>query len=200
MDKKRKAYAPFSLTSEAGVAQTPVEGYIDVNQSITPVVNTGVVNENGKWEGVKASDTEFKIFGTDIAVVNGQAISSPVGAAAEENFIDMTGFKDIFIAFRVSNTGNYRIQAVMASNVYPFANLTPTNEATVLRGNTNAWNGSSLSEIGNLVLDSADTLTADVWSIFAIQDRLKDQRAFQINVTNNSGGDSDIQFAYMRLV
>ena len=59
MDKKRKVYAPFSLTSEAGVAQTPVEGYIDVNQTIYPTVNTGTVNENGTWAGVKSNDTEF---------------------------------------------------------------------------------------------------------------------------------------------
>ena len=198
MDKKRKAYAPFSLTSEAGVEQTPVEGYIDVNQSITPVVNTGVVNENGKWEGVKASDSEFTIMGTREAIANGASIVSPVGATDDDNFIDMSGFKDLFIAMRVTNTGNFRIEAVMS--VYAFANLSPVNEGAVLRGNTNAWNGSNLSEIGNLILDSADTLTTNVWNIFAIQDRLKDQKSFQIKITNNSGDVSDIQFAYMRLV
>ena len=200
MDKKRKAYAPFSLTSEAGVAQTPVEGYIDVNQSIYPVVNTGVVNENGKWEGVKADDSEFRIFAADLLVGNGAAIEVPTGPAAEDNFIDMSGFNSMFIAFKVTNTGNYRIEAIMAPSTYSFSNLTPVNEGAVLRGNTNAWNGSSLSEIGNLVLDSSDTLTADKWNIFAIQDRLAGQKSFQLKVTNNSGGDSDIQFAYMRLV
>ena len=59
---KRKAYAPFSLTSEAGVAQTPVEGYIDVEQKIYPTVATGTVNENGKWEGVKSDDTDFLVL------------------------------------------------------------------------------------------------------------------------------------------
>ena len=44
MAKERKAYAPFSLTSEAGVAQTPVEGYIDVKQQIYPTVTTGTIN------------------------------------------------------------------------------------------------------------------------------------------------------------
>ena len=63
MAKERKAYAPFSLTSEAGVAQTPVEGYIDVRQEIYPIVSTGTINENGKWTGVKASDDEFIGFG-----------------------------------------------------------------------------------------------------------------------------------------
>ena len=71
MDKKRKAYAPFSLTSEAGVAQTPGEGYIDVNQSIYPTVNTGTINENGKWAGVKSDDNEFFAFTKHVAVPNG---------------------------------------------------------------------------------------------------------------------------------
>jgi hypothetical protein len=62
MARKRKAYAPFSLTSEAGVAQTPLEGYIDVDQQIYPTVNTGTVNENGKWSGVKSNDVEFIEF------------------------------------------------------------------------------------------------------------------------------------------
>ena len=198
MTQKRKAYAPFSLITESGVTNAPVEGYIDVDQLVRPTVSTGVVNENGTWVGVKASDPEFRIMGTREAIANGASIVSPVGATDDDNFIDMSGFKDLFIAMRVTNTGNFRIEAVMS--VYAFANLSPVNEGAVLRGNTNAWNGSNLSEIGNLILDSADTLTTNVWNIFAIQDRLKDQKSFQIKITNNSGGDSDIQFAYMRLV
>ena len=62
MTQKRKAYAPFSLTSEAGVGQTPVEGYIDVNQMIYPSVDTGVIDENGEWKGVQANDKEFKFL------------------------------------------------------------------------------------------------------------------------------------------
>ena len=200
MDKKRKVYAPFSLTSEAGVAQTPVEGYIDVNQTIYPIVNTGVVNEHGQWTGVRASDQEFRIFAADENVADGANIFAPTGPTEDDNHIDMTGFKNMFIGFKVSNTGNYRIEAVMGPASIPFANLTPVVAESVLRGNTNAWNGSALQEIGNLILDTADTLTADAWTIFAIQDRLADQKTFQFKVTNNSGGASDIQFAYMRLV
>ena len=70
MDKKRKVYAPFSLTSEAGVAQTPVEGYIDVNQTIYPTVNTGTINENGTWTGVKSNDPEFMGFTKAIQVAD----------------------------------------------------------------------------------------------------------------------------------
>ena len=59
MPDKRKAYAPFSLITESGVSNAPVEGYIDVNQEIQPIVSTGVVNENGTWTGVKSDDKEF---------------------------------------------------------------------------------------------------------------------------------------------
>ena len=98
MDKKRKVYAPFSQTSEAGVTQTPVEGYIDVNQTIYPTVSTGVVNENGQWSGVKSDDDEFEILGTELAVPNGQEILAPGG---NEPFIVMTGFKSIYILKRI---------------------------------------------------------------------------------------------------
>ena len=70
MEKKRKAYAPFSLTSEAGVGQTPVEGYVDVNQMIYPSVDTGVIDENGEWKGVKANDKEFIAFTKDETIPN----------------------------------------------------------------------------------------------------------------------------------
>ena len=45
MSKDRKVYAPFSLTSElGGVTQTPVEGYIDVEQRIKPTLTVGSVD------------------------------------------------------------------------------------------------------------------------------------------------------------
>ena len=194
MDKKRKAYAPFSLTSEAGVAQTPVEGYIDVNQSIYPIVNTGVVNENGKWEGVKADDNEFSIFATEIDVGDGSAIVAPTGPADSDNFIDMSGFSSIFIAIKPSNTGNYKIEAVMGNDAYPFANLTPVVSAAPLKKINVGQNA-----FAQAVDDSAENL-ANAWNIFAMYDILKGQQLLQFRITNNSGGDSNIQFAYMRLI
>ena len=194
---KRKAYAPFSLTSEAGVGHTPVEGYIDVEQKIYPTVQTGVVNENGKWVGVKASDTEFRNFTSDVLIANGSSITVPRGPRDPDNFIDMTGFRDIFLAIKVSNGGNYRIETVFGSSSYSFANLNPIGTGELLRG---AYNPSS-EEFNAVMLDGADSITADVFIVYFIGNgRLRDQKNFQFKITNNSGGDSDIETAYMRLV
>jgi len=194
MDRKRKAYAPFSLTSEAGVAQTPLEGYIDVDQTIYATVNTGTINENGKWSGVKASDDEFVIAGTEVAVPNGQEILTPGGNTP---FIDMTGFASLFIAIKPSRGGNCAITAVMGTDTEPFANLSPVAAANTLRGNVYSDNTTTTE---NLFNDAAESMTADVWNIFYIQGRLANQKNLQFKITNNSGGNSDIQFSYMRLV
>ena len=195
MDRKRKVYAPFSQTSEAGVTQTPVEGYIDVNQTIYPTVSTGVVNEKGQWAGVKSDDDEFEILGTELAVPDGQLILAPGG---NEPFIDMTGFEDLFIAIKPSNSGNYAVEAVMGTDTEPFANLTPVDAASSLFGSLESRLGDITFD--RLFKDSAQALTADVWNIFIFQERLKSQKNMQFKITNNSGGNSDIQFAYMRLV
>ena len=194
MDRKRKVYAPFSQTSEAGVAQTPVEGYIDVNQTIYPTVRTGVVNENGTWVGVKSNDDEFEILGTELAVPNGQLILAPGG---DEPFINMTGFKSLFYAIKPTNGGNYRVEAVMGTDTQPFANLTPVNAANTLKGKMVGINNENMASI---FVDSAEAMTADVWNIFIVQNVLQDQKNMQLAITNNTGGNSDIQFAYMRLV
>ena len=71
----------------------------------------------------------FKIFGKDEQVPDGSLILVPTGNADPDNFIDITGFEDILIALRVSNGGNYKIDAVMGSDVYSFANFSPINAA-----------------------------------------------------------------------
>jgi len=48
-------------------------------------------------------------------------------------------------------------------------------------------------------VDNAESLTADVWNIFYICGRLAYQKLLQFKITNNSGGESDIQFAYLRV-
>ena len=192
MDRKRKAYAPFSQTSEAGVAQTPVEGYIDVNQAIYPIVNTGVVNEKGQWTGVKSSDPEFIGFTKHVGVANGGETLSPDTGTL--NFIDMTGFTQMFIAIKATRQGNYAIEAVFGPDTNRFANLTPINSGVGPRGNEDFS-----STIEELMRDTSETLTADVWDIFKI-DRMRDQKVLQFKITNNSGGSSDMEFAFMRLV
>jgi hypothetical protein len=196
MDRKRKVYAPFSQTSEAGVTQTPVEGYIDVSQMIYPIVNTGVVNEKGQWAGVKSSDDDFTILGTEEAVPNGQDVLAPGG---NEPYIDMTGFRDLFVAFKVTEGGGsgYAITAVMGTDTEPFANLRPVNPASTLRGNQSQ---SSPADFEDIFKETQQVLGQDVWNIFSINDVLRNQKNMQFKITNNTGATSDIQFAYMRLV
>ena len=51
-----------------------------------------------------------------------------------------------------------------------------------------------------MFVDSAETLTADVWNIFMILRTLRNQKLLQFKITNNSGGISTIETAFMRLV
>jgi len=195
MARKRKAYAPFSLTSEAGVAQTPLEGYIDVDQQIYPTVNTGTVNENGKWSGVKSNDDEFFGFTKAVAVANtGEFLSPDTGTV---NHIDMTGFNDLILAVKPTAGGNCVLQAVMGPDTNRFANLEPVNAAAALRGNLVGQDGSKFNDI---LSDVSDGLTADVWNIYMIFNNLKNQKNLQWRIVNNTGQEATFEVAFMRLV
>ena len=196
MTRKRKAYAPFSLTSEAGVAQTPLEGYIDVDQQIYPTVNTGTVNENGRWSGVKSSDTEFKHFTKAVAIANGGETLTP--DTGTRNFIDMTGFTDLFLACKTTTSGNFAITAVFGPDTNRFFNLEPIGSARVLRGASLPAN--STADIQPLLEDGAQNIPADVWEVFHIQGVLKDQPMFQFKIVNNTGTQVDLETAFMRMV
>ena len=195
MPSKRTGYAPWSLTREAGVQSATVDGTIEVPQYLQPVIDTGFVDEKGNWKGVKSSDEEFIGFTKAEGVPDGAAVLFP----DTDNFprINMTGFSDIFFAIKPSNGGNCAVAAVMGPDTVPFANLTPVNAATTIRGT--AWGANNQNTI-ELYNDSAETFVADVWNITIIQQRLKSQKNFQFKVTNNSGGSSDIEFAFLRLV
>ena len=191
----RKVYAPYSTTGEQ-VGQTPVEGYVDVKQEIQPIILTGELGKDGEWSGVTVSDKQFLIDPEHLAIPNGAVVLSP--QKADHEYIDMTGFNDLFVALKVSNGGNFRIEAVMAPDTYPFANLTPVNAAAILRGTVNAV--SDKTDFESILVDAAESLTADVWNIFYIQGRLANQKLTQFKITNNSGGESSIQFAALRVV
>ena len=105
----------------------------------------------------------------------------------------MTGYNDIFIAIKPTNGGNCSIQAVMGTE--SFANLTPVDQAAGLRGNRAGGQVAS-----DLLFDTAESLTADVWNILFIGQNLKDQKLLQFKIVNNSGGVSTIETAFMRLV
>ena len=191
MARKRKAYAPFSLTSEAGVAQTPLEGYIDVDQQIYPTVNTGTVNENGKWSGVKASDTEFIEFQKDEAIANGADVIS-------NKAIDCANFNNLMFALKVSNAGAY-VLSLMVSGTETgddsYYNLKPTN--TNFFAYSTLRTDSSANLLDQLLV-AENNYDADVWNVVKIDEL----RGFKLimKVTNASGGNSNIEQAYMRII
>tara|TARA_Y100001963_G_scaffold154973_1_gene244936 strand:- start:492 stop:1085 length:594 start_codon:yes stop_codon:yes gene_type:complete len=193
----REGYAPWSLTRKAGVQSATVDGTIEVPQYIQPTLDTGFVDEKGDWKGIKSSDEQFFAFTKDEAIPNGAAIITPSERPDGTWPLDMTGFSDLFIALKPTNGGNYNITAVMGPDTTSFANLRPVNAAAVLRGVTLTTPTSFVS----VLLDGSEALTADVWNIFSIgYGVLKNQKLLQFSVTNNSGGESTIEAAFMRLV
>jgi len=196
MAQKRTGYAPYSLTREAGVQSATVNGTIDVIQEIRPTIETGFVDDKGDWKGRKSSDEQFHAFDKHVGIPNTGEMLTPQAISDTRWPIDMTGYSDIFIAIKPTNGGNYAIEAVMGPDSNSFANLSPVNPAAALRGNTTEYPVQMVS----LLLDSADTLTADVWNIFMVKDTLRNQKLLQFKITNNSGGNSTVQTAFMRLV
>ena len=196
MPSKRTGYAPWSLTREAGVQSATVDGTIEVPQYLQPVIDTGFVDEKGNWKGVKSSDEQFIGITKAESIPNGGEILAP--DSGNFNHINMSGFTDIFIAIKPTNGGNFAIDAVMGPDTQPFANLSPVNAAATLRGDRSY--ASTGTGTQNLFADSSEALTADVWNIFVINRTLSNQKNMQFKITNSTGGASDIEFAFMRLV
>jgi hypothetical protein len=197
MVQKREAYAPWSLTRKAGVQSATVNGDIEVPQFIQPVLDTGFVDEKGDWKGSKSSEEQFHSFGLDEAIANGASILAPQASGTIWP-LDMTGYNHVVIAIKPSNGGNFGICAVQGPNDQNYANLNPVIPAVDLRY---AMNGAVDAGIFHKVIDdTAEALTADGWNILHIQDRAKNQKLLQFKITNSSGGESDIETAFMRLV
>ena len=195
MVRNRRGLAPWSLAREAGIESATVDGTIEVPQYVQPTIDTGFVDEKGDWKGVKSSDKDFIAFQTDLGIANGATILTPSQNPDGTWPLDMTGFNSLFVAINPSNGGNYAINAVMGPASVSFANLSPVDAASLLQGNLY-----SKQEFQNLLRDNSHGLTVDVWNLMYIQDTLKDQKLLQFQITNNSGGSSDIQSAFMRLV
>jgi len=194
MPYERTGYAPWSLTREAGVQSATVDGTIQVPQYIQPVLSTGFIDEAGNWKGTRSSDEVFKKIAKETAVPDGEIVLAPGG---DEPFIDMTGFKNLFIAVKPSNGGNYAISAVMGTDTQPFANLTPIVAASVLRGRAMNMTSIRADELFN---DPAESMTANAWNIIWVQTVLQDQKNMQIKIVNNSGNNSDIEYGFMRTI
>jgi len=192
MVRNRKGLAPWSLAREAGIESATVDGTIEVPQYVQPTLSTGFVDEKGDWKGAKSSDRDFIAFQTDLGIANGANFITPSQNPDGSWPLDMTGYNDLFIAIKPTNAGNYAIAAIMGTG--SFANLSPINAATNLKGTIRR------NDLDNLLFDSSDSLTADVWNIFIIVSQLRQQKLLQFSITNNSGGSSDIETAFMRLV
>ena len=197
MAYNREGYAPWSLTRKAGVQSATVNGDIEVPQYVQPVLDTGFVDEKGDWKGIKSSDETFFVSDTSGVIANNGEVLFP--NTADKDFIDMTGFKTITIALRPTNGGNYELDGVMGPATHSYANLKPINAGADLRGNTSM--NESESGLYTLFSDTSEAMTADVWNIFTINsNRLADQKLLNFKITNKTGGNSTLDFAYLRLV
>jgi hypothetical protein len=189
-----KDFAPWSAETAQGIKTDPVDSNIDVKQQVVPALTVGTINaKTGEWTGVLESDTDFLIDATHDGVPNGAAVLVP---QAQPDFIDMTGYNDLFIAIKPSDGGNVKIEAVMGPDTNYFANLQPVNAAALLKGN----DPESTGNIAILLSDAAENLTVDVWNIFVFKNILRNQKLLQFKLTNNAGSSSNIQFAYLRVV
>jgi len=195
MVHKRKAYTPFSTSSEAGVTTAPVEGYINVDQEIKPTVDTGFIDSKGIWIGHVTSDSQFIIY-RDEAIANGGTILTPTANPDGTWPLDMSGYNDLLIGLKPTNGGQYQLVAVMGPNTVSFANLNPVDAADGLRIASDPTNNA----FTDLLNDTNETCTADVWTIFSLPSRAKGQKLLQFAITNSSGGISTIETAFMRLV
>jgi len=193
---KRKTNSPWGSAYKEGLPSTAVNDRIEVDEILYPSVNTGTIDvATGQWEGVTLSEQTFGIDTIHEAVANGANVLSP---QSTPDFIDMTGYSDLFIGINTTRAGNYAITAVMGPASNNFANLSPVDAAALLKG-SNALQGQG-DDFNSLLSDSSQSLTADVWNILYVNNSLKDQKMTQINIINNSGGEADIQFAFMRVV
>jgi len=194
-----KTVTPFSTRAREGATDSPLGDYVDVDQAITSIASAGFYDENGKLTGNVSSDRAFVVDPIVTGLPNGAAFLSP--QFESHQYIDMTGFSDLFFAINPSRAGNYAITAVMGIETDSFANLTPVNAASNLIGVSAADSTASQNQnMNNLFIDTDEALTADVWNIFIIQDRLRGQKLLQFKITNSSGGDTNYTFASMRVV
>ena len=199
MVRNRTGLAPWSLSREAGIESATVDGTIEVPQMVQPTIDTGFVDEKGNWKGVKSSDKDFIAIESFPAIANGGTILAP-GVNADGTWpLDMTGYSDIQIAIKPTNGGNIAITAVMGPDTVNYANLNPVNAAATLKGAYPGRNDMS-APFYDLLSDTGESLTVDVWNIFMVQSLLKNQRLLQFKIVNNSGDISTIETAFMRIV
>ena len=191
----RRTNSPWSKTYKEGLPTTAVDDHVNIDRTVAGTITTGVIDSaTGQWKGITVSDDAFTIDATHEAVPNTGEVLSP---QSTPQYIDMTGFNDLQIAILPTNGGACKVEAVMGPADNMYSNLTPVNPASLLRGNNT---GVTPTQMDNILIDAAETLVADVWNIFMIKQSLRNQKLLQFKITNNSGGESNIKFAYLRVV
>ena len=193
----RKSIAPWSERVSEGLIDQPIDSQIQASQTLRATVDTGFIDQTGTWKGIISDDT-IPIPGiVATGIANGGAILTPSVNADGSWPLDMTGYTDVIIGIKPSNAGAVKFEAVMGPDSNSFGGLSPVNAAALLKGTLNDGGAPAIS---NLLSDDAETLTANVWNIFYIGSRLKNQKLLQFRFTNNSGGSSDIETAFFRVV
>lgn len=196
---KRNANSPWGSAYKEGLPTTAVNDTIDINQELFPSVDTGFIDvKTGKWNGIVASDEQFNIMQTDSGVANGNSIITPSTNADGTWPLDMTGYNDILLAIKTNQAGNYAIEAIMGPDTVPVGGLSPVAAAVGLRIGTDG----EPSDEGFYAAfqDASESLQANVWFIFNIQGRLRNQKLLQFKITNNSGASANIDTAFLRMV
>jgi len=193
MVQKREAYAPWSLTRKAGVQSATVNGDIEVPQFIQPVLDTGFVDEKGDWKGSKSSDEQFLGFQTDEAVANNATV---LVFSLDNNSINMDGYDLLQLALQSSATGNLAVEACSGPNTLPFKNLQPVIPNDPLKVVDAIGTG-----VESAVNATVAITTADAWMVISIaQQRLTGFGPMAFKVTNQTGSEADLQFAYRRII
>ena len=193
----RKSNSPWGSSYKEGLPSTAVNDTVDIDQNVRATITTGVIDvATGQWQGITVNDAQMIPGATAEAIPNSGTALFP--GTADAPSIDMTGYSDIFIAFKPNNGGDCVLEAVMGPVEVPFGGLTPVNAAVLLKGDRSyASTGTGLQD---LFKDTSETLTADVWNIFVITNTLANQANLQIKLTNTNMTDSNIEFAFMRMV
>jgi len=191
-----KTVTPFSSRAKEGATDSPLGDFVEVPQTITSIASAGFYDENGKLTGNNSTDRQWRGFDLHSSIANTGDILVPAGTTADNpDRIDMGGFVDLFIAIKPSNGGNYAITAVMGPDTNTFSGLEPVASARGLRGTRNEG-----QVISDLLIDTAEDCQSDLWNIYFIGGNLRGQRNLQFKITNNSGGISNIEFAYLRMI
>ena len=195
MVRNRTGLAPWSLSREAGIESATVDGRIEVPQYVQPTLDTGFVDEKGDWKGIKSSDKDFIAFQTDLQVANGGEFITPNPNSDGTWPLDMTGYTDLVMAVKPTDGGNISIKAIMGPDTLSYANLSPVNAGATLMSA-----GPEDADMEVVFNDTAESMTANVWNIFMIYGRFKNFKLLRFSMVNNSGGNSDIETAFMRIV